>query len=114
MSNSNFGVDCRSNIDNCTLEPIYDDFSEIAYIKNYTTIFPDETLKDFFSPSILKQEINQTYDAKIFTLYKEGPTNEARKKYFERKREEDIDTVNTFEKIKEVKKENFSLLKKRY
>ena len=58
LNNSNFGIDCRNNIGKCTLEPIYDDFSEIAYIKKYTTIFTAETLRDFFSPSILKQEIN--------------------------------------------------------
>ena len=87
LNNSNFGIDCRNNIDHCTLEPIYDDFSEIAYIKNYTTIFNDETLRDFFSPPLLRQEIIQTYDAKIFALNKEDPTYEARKKYFESKKE---------------------------
>ena len=68
LNNSNFGIDCRNNIGNCTLEPIYDNFSEIAYIKNYTIIFTDDTLRDFFSPPILKQEINQTYDANVFAL----------------------------------------------
>ena len=48
LNNSNFGIDCRNNIDNCTFEPIYDDFSEIAYSKNYTTIFSDDTFQDFF------------------------------------------------------------------
>ena len=107
LNNSNFGIDCRNNIDNCTLEPIYDDFPEISYIKNYTTIFNDETFRDFFSPPLLRQEITQTYDAKTFALNKDDPTYEARKKYFERKREEDLDTVNTFEKNKKAKKRKF-------
>ena len=46
LNNSNFGIDCRNNIDNCYLEPIYDSFYEISYIKKYTTIFFDE--KVFF------------------------------------------------------------------
>ena len=25
LNNSKFGIDCRNNIDNCYLEPIYDD-----------------------------------------------------------------------------------------
>ena len=29
LNNSNFGIDCRNNMDNCYLEPLYDDFSEI-------------------------------------------------------------------------------------
>ena len=85
LNNSNFGIDCRNNIDNCFLEPTYDDFSEI-YIKNYTTIFSDETFRDFFSPSLLREEISATFDAKIFCLNKEEPTYEARKKYFEKRR----------------------------
>ena len=106
LNNSNFGIDCRNNIDNCYLEPIYDDFSEIeiGYIKNYTTIFSDEELRDFFSPPLLRQEINQTYEAKIFNVNKEDPTYKARKKYLERKKEEDLDAVSTFENSKKIKK----------
>ena len=48
LNNSNFGIGCQNNIDNCYLEPTYDDFSEISYIKNYTTIFGDNTFRDFF------------------------------------------------------------------
>ena len=57
LNNNNIGIDYRNNIDHCTLKPIYDDFSEIAYIKNYTTRFNDETLRDFFSLPLLKQVI---------------------------------------------------------
>ena len=39
LNNSNFGIDCRNNIDNCILEPLFGDFSEIFYIKKFTTIF---------------------------------------------------------------------------
>lgn len=38
LSNSNFEIDCRNNIDNCMLEPIYDEISEISYIKKFDTI----------------------------------------------------------------------------
>ena len=48
LNNSNFGIDCRNNIDNCTLQPIYENFYEIGHIKNYTTIFSDEAVKEFF------------------------------------------------------------------
>ena len=112
LNNSNFDTDCRNNIDNCTLQPIYDDFSEIAYIKNYTTIFTDDTLRDFFSPPILKEEINQTYDANIFARNKTLPTRQE-KKCFQRKREEDLDAVNTFEKNKKVKKRKFQSIEEK-
>ena len=47
LKNSNFGIDCRNNIDNFFLETIYD-FCEISQINKYTTIFNDNTFRDFF------------------------------------------------------------------
>ena len=68
LNNSNFDIDCRNTFDNCTLKPIYDYFSGIAYIKNYTSVFNDDTFRHFFSPPFLREEINQTCEAKIFAL----------------------------------------------
>lgn len=42
LNNTNFGIDCRNNIYNCILEPLYDDLDEIPYIKKLTTIFSDD------------------------------------------------------------------------
>ena len=47
---SNFGIDCHNNIDNCILEPLYDDLQEISYIKKFTTIFNYDTFRSFFLP----------------------------------------------------------------
>ena len=35
LNNSNFGIDCCNNIDNCILEKVYDDLAEISYIKKW-------------------------------------------------------------------------------
>ena len=48
LNNSNFGIDCCNNIDNCILEPIYNNLGEIYYIKKFTTIFNNDTYRDFF------------------------------------------------------------------
>ena len=32
LNNRNFGIDCRNNINNCYLEPIYDDIDEVGFI----------------------------------------------------------------------------------
>ena len=62
------------------LEPLYDDFTEISYIKKFTTIFGDDTFRNFFSPALLREEITQSFNSKIFALNKDEPTYEARKK----------------------------------
>ena len=72
LNNSNFGTDCRNNIYNCILEPLFDDFEEISYTKKFTTILFDETFHHFYSPALLREEIIQTYQSKIFELKKRG------------------------------------------
>ena len=97
--NSNFVIDCRNNMDTCFLEPLYDDFSEISYIENFTTIFNDATFRIFF-PSLLRQEKIQTFQSKIFSLNKDEATNEARKKYYKRQMEEELDVLDSYKKKK--------------
>ena len=89
LNNNNFGIDCRNNIDSCNLEPIYDDIGEISYIKQHClNILCDKNYRQFFSPEFLIEEINNTFDNKIFALNKNDPTYKARLKYFERQRDE--------------------------
>ena len=73
LNNSDSGIDCRNNIDNCIIEPLYDDFIEISYIKKFTTIFSDDTFRNFFPPVLLREEITQTFQSKIFALDKDEP-----------------------------------------
>ena len=61
-------------------------------------MFGDESYRDFFQPNLLGQETEQTFEAKIFALDKNDQTYEAKKKYLERKREEDLDAVDSFGK----------------
>ena len=64
-----------------TLTTVFDDdFTEISYIKKFTTIFSDDTFRNFFSPALLREEITQTFNSKIFALNKDEPTYEVRKK----------------------------------
>ena len=95
LNNSNFGIDCRNNIDNCILEPLYDEVSEILYIKKFCTIFGNDTYSDFFSPTVMREEIYSEYNQKLLSLDKNDPTYEMRKKYLKNQMEQDIDAVNS-------------------
>ena len=52
MNNSNFGHDCRNNIDNCQFVPIFDEYREVTYINRYN-IF-DKKVSSFIN--ILKHK----------------------------------------------------------
>ena len=73
-------------------------FQKYLTSKNLQLFFGNDTFCNFFSPSLLKDEITQTFQSKIFALNKEEITYEARKKYYERKMAEELDAVDTFEK----------------
>ena len=86
------------------MEPLYNSFTEISYIKKFTTIFSDDTFRNTFSPALLREEITQTFNSEIFALNKDEPTYETRKKYYERQIEEELDGVDSSEKNKKIKK----------
>ena len=83
LNNSNFGADCRNNIENRVLEPIYDEISEIAYIKKFHNIFDNEKYVQFSKTNIMKQEINEKYNQLILNLDKNDPTYLSRKYFYE-------------------------------
>lgn len=60
----------KNNIDNCKLEPIYDEIGEIPYIIKFDTIFDNENYRDFYSPQIKREEIIQKYNRLILGLDK--------------------------------------------
>ena len=93
LKNSTFGTDRRNNIDNCILKPLYQDLTDISYVKKFATTFSDNTFRNFFR--------FQTFQSKIFALNKDEPLYEARKKYYENQMEEKVDTVDSFEENKE-------------
>lgn len=46
-------MDCRSNIDNLILEPIYDEINEIVFIKKYDNIFDNKKYFQFSDINVM-------------------------------------------------------------
>ena len=61
MSNSNFGYDCRNNLDNCQFPPIFDELKEITYLKWYYNYF-DSKVSSFVTTDLIKQEVQEKYN----------------------------------------------------
>ena len=114
LNNSNFGIDCRSNIDNRTLEPIYDEISEIAFIKKYENIFGNEKYFQFSEISVITEEVNEKYERLHLWLDKNDPTYLARRYDYDSQREQDLNSVKSMEEQKKLaQRELFMALKKR-
>ena len=69
MNNSNFGYDCRNNLDNCKFNPIFDELGEISYINCYHNIF-DEKVSNFVSTDWVKQHVEEKFNDKLTRLNK--------------------------------------------
>ena len=61
MNNSNFGYDCRNNIDNCKFAHIFDEYKEITFINRYHNIF-DERVSKFATSDLLKTQIEEKFN----------------------------------------------------
>ena len=65
LNNSNFGLDYQQNTNNCKIELLYDGAEEVRYIKNYSNIFSDYKLKEFFTEDALHTQVEKEIDEKI-------------------------------------------------
>lgn len=63
LNNSNFGIDCRNKIENCIIEPLYDDIDESSHNETFGCI-SKERYKDFQDPELLRESITQKYQQK--------------------------------------------------
>ena len=67
MNNSNFGCDCRNNLDNCQFVPIFDELKEMAYLIYYN--YFDSKVSNFVSSDLIKQEIEEKYSDMKINMY---------------------------------------------
>ena len=77
MNNSNFGYDCRNNLDNCQFVPIYDELNEITFIKKLN--FFDPKVSKFVTSDLIAQEIEEKYNDDMIRLSKEDKFFKIRK-----------------------------------
>ena len=70
MNNSNFGYDCRNNLDDCKFVPIFDEYKEITFMNRYHNIF-DSKGSQFATTDLLKADVEEKYNDKLSKLDKE-------------------------------------------
>ena len=54
MNNSNFGYDCKNNLDNCQFVPIFNELNKITYLKRYYNYF-NSKVSSFVTAGLIKQ-----------------------------------------------------------
>ena len=100
MNNSNFGYDCRNNLDNCKFNPIFDELGEITYINHYHNIF-NEKVSSFVSTDLVKQCVEEKFNDKFARLNKEDQFYNIK---FQTINDEGLAELEAAEKIEQKKK----------
>ena len=110
MNNSNIGFDCRNNLDNYKLVPIFDELKEITYIKKHYNLF-DPKISKFVTPDLIAQEIEEKYNDDIIKISTEDKFYKLNLLLIQRKLKRLNRLKNLIKKIKDKrKKEHFIII----
>ena len=102
MNNSNFGYNCRNNLDNCKFVPIFDEYWELTFISRYYNLF-DSKVRQFITGELLKQDIEEKFNEKLSKLDKEDQFYEIKLQAIKNERLQQIEAAEKFEQQKKKK-----------
>ena len=103
INNSNFGYDCRSNLDNCQFVPIFDELQEITYLKRYYNYF-DSKVSSFVSSDLIRQEIEEKYNDLLMKSSKHDKYYEINLSTLNTEQSEYLEAAEDFDKKKKRNK----------
>ena len=109
MNNSNFGYDCRNNLDNCKFVPIFDEYRELTFISRYYNLF-DSKVRQFVTGELLKQDIEEKFYDKLSKLDQEDRFYEIKLQAIKNERLQQIEAAEKFEQQKKKKKKRTKLI----
>ena len=97
MNNSNFGCDCRNNLDNCQYVTIFDELKEITYVKRSYNYF-DSKVWTFVTADLIKQEVEEKLNDLKMKLSKDDKFYEIKLSTLNAEKSEALEAANTFDK----------------
>ena len=109
MNNSNFGYDCRNNLDNCKFVPIFDEFKKVTCIGSYFHFF-DTRISQFVTTNLIKQDIEEKCNDELIKWDKEDRFYPIKLNSFNAERLSNSEAAENFEKKKKKNKKILNLV----
>ena len=109
MNNSNFGFDCRNNLDNCKFVSIFDEYKEITSINRYHDIFDSKTF-EFVTADLLKSDIEEKFNNKLSKLDKENRFYKIKLQTLKSEQLSQLESAEKFEQQKKKAKKRSKLI----
>ena len=105
LNNSNFGIDCRNNIDTCFVELLYMMISQkFPILKNLRQLSMMIHLETFFSIAVEARNNSEFSISDILTEQRRANV-QGQKKYYKREMEDELKAVDSYERKKQKNKE---------
>ena len=111
MNNSDFGYDCRNNLDNCKFVPLFDEYEEINFVSRYHSLF-DSKVRQFITSNLLKKDIEEKFNDKLSKLDKEDKFFEIKLQTIKNERLQQIESAEKFEERNKKNKQKKQKQKK--
>ena len=92
VNNTNFGYDCRNNLDYCKFVPIFDELNKISYLKKYYNVF-DKRLSKFVSGKFLETKIDENFNDEMLKIQKNDPFYNIQLTALNNKKKEDLEAL---------------------
>ena len=103
-NNSNFGSDCRNNLDNFDFVPIFDEIGEIHSLQRYYNL-ADPKIENFVSAKLIEEDVEQKYNQQLHKLDKNDPFYQIKLSTINHDRAVGLETAKSFEqKNKKLKR----------
>ena len=109
MNNSNFGYDCRNNLDNCKFVPIFNEYKELTHIHRYHNI-SDQKVSQFVTRELLRANIEEKFNDKLSKLHKEDRFYKIKLQTIKTERLQQLEAAEKFELQKKKKKKRAKLV----
>ena len=109
MDNTNFGYDCRNNLDNCQFIPIFDEMNEITYLKRCYDYFTEDVSK-FVTNDLIRAKAEEIYNGSMMKLSKDDKFYQVKLSALNAEREQNSEAVEAYEKKNEKMKRKRTIL----
>ena len=102
LNNSNFGYDCRNNLDNLNFEPINDELNELNFIKKYYSNLYNPAIKQFINSRVIADDINERYNNEMQKITPDDKFYSAKVRNIENRKRAETEALESFRE-KELK-----------
>ena len=82
---------------------MFDGLDDIAYAKKYTNIMLDNRYREFFLFFLIRRQVEKEFKNKVEKLDKSNPFYHGILEVIERKRDEDLEVIECYQKRKKEK-----------